>query len=70
MQLTQKALTAINNPKIRMKIGLALGISEQAVIKAIKNNSDSLTKYAAMQVIKNETPLKESEIVESINQPA
>ena len=70
MQLTEKAKQAINNPTIRMKIGLALGISEQAVIKAIKNNSDSLTKYASMQVIKAETKLKESEIVQLVKQPA
>lgn len=64
MNLTQKALDAINNVQTRMKIGLALGISEQAVKKAIVNRSDNLTKAAALKVIKSETGMKESEILE------
>lgn len=64
MKLTNTALTAIDNPQIRMKIALALGVQEQSVIKAIKANSSVLTKYAAVKVIKAETKLKDSELFE------
>lgn len=63
MALTNEALEKINQPTIRMKIALALGVTEQSVIKAIKVNSDVLTKFAAMKVIKKETGLTESQII-------
>lgn len=65
MALTKTALKAINTPSARVKIALALGVTEQAVIKAIKHNRDVLTKYAALEVIKAETGLTEEQILET-----
>lgn len=64
MKLTTIALEKIDTMSIRMKIGLALGKSESAVRRYIINNDDDLTKAAALEVIKNETGLTESEILE------
>lgn len=62
-QLSQTALNQIDKPAIRVKIAYALMISEQTVIAYIKANSENLTKYAALQVIKDSTQLTESEII-------
>lgn len=64
MKLTTIALEKIDIMPIRMKIGLALGKSESAVRRYIINNDDDLTKAAALEVIKAETGLTESEILE------
>lgn len=63
MKLTKKALQKIKEPAIRMRIAVALGVTDQAVIKYIKRNSDNLTKAAALQIIRDETGLKDSEIL-------
>lgn len=64
MRLTQTALQRIKEPRIRMRIAVALGITDQAVMKLIKRNSDNLTKIAAIEVIREETGLSDSEILE------
>ena len=53
------------NTGLRLKIAMVLGIGEQAVKMAAIRKSDSLTKYAAVQVIKEELKLKDKEIFES-----
>ena len=68
MKLSQKALLAINNPRLRVLIAAGLGVTEQSVIKYIKRNDDNLTKAAALQVIKENTDLKEEEILEGVIQ--
>lgn len=65
MFLSEQALNSINTPTIRVKIALALGITEQSVIMAIKKKRTILTKYAAIQVIKQETGLSEDQIFET-----
>jgi hypothetical protein len=64
MRLTQTALDKIKKPAIRMRIAVALGITDQAVIKLIKRRSDNLTKIAAIQVIREETGLSDEQILE------
>ena len=64
MRLTKKALKRINNTKARMRIALALCCSEMTVRRYIDANDDNLTKAAAMQVIREETGLTDSEILE------
>jgi hypothetical protein len=67
MRLSQTALQRVREPRIRMRVAVALGITDQAVAKLIKRNSDNLTKIAAIHVIKEETGLCENEILEPDN---
>ena len=53
------------NAELRMKVALALGISEQGIIKLIKNNSSNLTKIAAIRTLEKETGLTENQILVS-----
>lgn len=66
MSLTQKALSGINNRTARLKLALALNVSEQTANRLIKNNSDDLTKAAALKVIREETGLSDNEILEEL----
>lgn len=63
MKLTQKALSQINKPQVRIRLAIALNVTEQSVIRYIKSNSDELTKAAALAVIREETKLKDKEIL-------
>lgn len=64
MRLTKKALRAINNQTMRLLIALALGCSEMTVRRYIKSNDENLTKQACLQVIRRETGLSDSELLE------
>lgn len=64
MALTKKALQAINKPKIRLKLAVALDVTEQTIFLYIKKNSDNLTKAKALEVIKEQTGLSVDEILE------
>jgi hypothetical protein len=64
MKLTQKALKAINNPTTRRRLMDVLGCTEFTIARYIQKNSDNLTKAAAMQVIREETGLADSEILD------
>jgi hypothetical protein len=63
MKLTQIALDKIRNPRIRARLVLALGVTDQSIINYIKDNRDELTKAAALKVIREETGLSDSEIL-------
>lgn len=52
----------INNKKSRLRIALALNVTEQAIRNAIKYKRDVLTKKAALDIILEETGLTEEEI--------
>ena len=65
MKLTQKALSKISDPQIRMKVAIALKVSDQTVCRYIKDNDDELTKAAALVVIRKETGLSDREILEA-----
>jgi len=64
MKLTETALHKINNKDTRLKLAMALGLTEQSVIRLIKANSENLTKAAAMKVIKEETGMSDEVILE------
>jgi hypothetical protein len=64
MKLTQKALKAINKPATRKQLMGALGCTEFTIARYIQKNSGSLTKAAALQVIRTVTGLSDSEILE------
>ena len=55
-------ITGINTPKIRAKLALALGCSEQTVRRYLKDNSRELTTADALAVIKEE--LSNNDILE------
>ena len=65
MKLTEKAIQAIKDAKnANAKIALALGCSVYTVDRYLKDNDDSLTKAAALAVIRKVTGLKSKEILE------
>jgi hypothetical protein len=65
MRLTKTALESIviNSPGAKSKLALALNCSEQSINKYIRENSDNLTKAAALQVIREVTGLTDAEIL-------
>ena len=67
MQLSQKALKAINNPPTRRLLMDALGCTEFTIARYIQKNSDNLTKAGAMQVIRQATGLPDDKILEKSN---
>lgn len=67
MRLTGSAIDRIKERSaIKLKLGLALGFSEQWINSLLgKNKANSpLTTMAALQVIREETGLLDSEILE------
>ncbi len=66
MNINQSTYKKINTPTCRLKIALALGLTEQSIINAIKFKRDVLTKKAALDIIKSETGLNEDEIFEQL----
>lgn len=65
MKLTQKALALIKvDPVKRLDIAKALGVSDQTLMRYIKDNDDELTKAAALVEIRKITGMKDSEILE------
>ena len=67
MRLTETALEKINKPHVRVRLAVALNVSEQTISKYIKNNDDNLTKAAAVAVIKRQTGLTEDDILDTYN---
>lgn len=66
MKLSKKAIKGIKNQACRLKLALAMGFSEQWITKVIDANKQNgpLTTIKAMQVIREETGLTDSEILE------
>lgn len=65
MRLTHLALIAIRGSKGMVpKLADALNVSSKSVYKYITDNSDALTKAAALKVIREETGLDDSQILE------
>lgn len=68
MKLSNIAITAISEERrILLDIALALGFSEQWTRRLIENNKDNgpLTTAMSLQIIKAETGLTDSEILEA-----
>lgn len=61
--IKQNVLTEINRIQTRLKIAVALRVSEQTVIRYITENHENLTKAAAMKVIREVTGLPDEEII-------
>jgi hypothetical protein len=65
MRLTEAAIKAINVKSIRPLLALALGKSEQSIIRYIGSNEENgmLTTAAALKVVTEQTGLKLDEIL-------
>ncbi len=66
MRIKQDILDLVNNPQSRTKIAMALSLGEQSIAIACRENIDNgtLTKYAALEVISEETGNKIEDIIE------
>jgi hypothetical protein len=65
MKLTKIALDEIkSNKRARARLALALDKSDFTIQRYLASNSDELTKAAALEVIRQETGLDDSEILE------
>lgn len=66
MKLTKQAIKSLNDRAIRLHLCLELGFTEPWVNKLIEKNKDNgpLTTIKALQIIKQETGLKEDQILE------
>lgn len=67
MILTAKALTQIDQKRIRLRLAMALDCTEQWIIKLIAANKPNgpLTTEAALRVAEKETGLSRKQILES-----
>lgn len=65
MKLSKRAIKAINNTRVRMQIGLVLGVGEQSVRHYIRDNDDNgdLTRIGVLQVISEVTGMSTDEIL-------
>jgi hypothetical protein len=72
MKLTPNAIAAINNRDIRLKLALGLSFSETWIRDLISVNKDNgpLTTAKSLQVIREETGLTDSEILEAQTEEA
>jgi hypothetical protein len=68
MKLTEQAINGINNRKSILALALALGFKEQWTTRIVQTNKENgpLTTAKALQVIKEETGLEYSQILEEI----
>lgn len=66
MKLTRKAIKGIKEQTARLRLALALGFSEQWIIKVIGANKSNgpLTTALALKVIREETGLTDAEILQ------
>lgn len=52
------------NTPLKREIARALGVGENAVVMAVRRKSKSLTKYAAVQVLRKELGLSDNQLFE------
>lgn len=65
MKLTKAAILAIRGGSgIKKKIAKALGVSVPTIYRWLSDNDDNLTKSASLEVIRKETGLPDSEIID------
>lgn len=71
MKLSKTALKKILGSKraLKLKIAIALNCSEGTINRYLRDNDDSLTKAAALIVIREETGLLDSEILVGTIEP-
>lgn len=67
MKLRKSLLNKLNTKHTRLRLALALNVTEQSIKLYIYNNDDNLTKASALKVIREETGLKDHEILTEEN---
>ncbi len=68
MRLTHLAIIAVRGSRgIVPKLANALNVSDPTAYKYIRDNSDELTKASALAVIREETGLKDDQILEKVS---
>lgn len=72
MKLSKRALKGIKKSAPRLKLALAMGFSEQWIVRVIATNKSNgpLTTASALKVIREETGLTDAEILEEEKAPA
>jgi hypothetical protein len=67
MKLSNQAIEAISERPVVLRLALALGFSERWILRVIGKNKKNgpLTTIAAIQIIREETGLLDSEILEA-----
>lgn len=67
MKLSKKAIKAIDKAETRLKLALGLSFSETWIRSLIADNRNNgpLTTFKALEVIRQETKLEDSEILEA-----
>ena len=61
--LSERALKECSKASVRLQLAGALGVTEYAVVRYIRINSDKLTKAASMEVIRRETGMTDKQIL-------
>lgn len=66
MRLSATALQKINTTQVRLRLAMQFDCTERWISQLIKenNNDGDLTKASAMQIIREQTGLTDSEILE------
>jgi len=71
MKLNITALSILRgNKDIWLAVMAALGVKRDTMYKYVRENSEELTKAAALQVLKRETGLTDSELLEEEKEAA
>lgn len=72
MKLSKKAIKTIDKAETRLKLALGLSFSETWIRSLIADNRNNgpLTTFKALEVIRQETKLEDSEILEAEKVPA
>lgn len=67
MKLSKAAILALRGtgPEVKDALAAVLGISTKTLYRYISDNDDNLTKAAALEFIRKETGLGDSEILEN-----
>jgi hypothetical protein len=65
MKLTNEAIHVLqNSSRIKLRLALALDCSVTTINRYIKENNDTLTKIAALEIIRKETGWSDERIVD------
>lgn len=70
MRLSQKALQQINTTQVRLRLAMQFDCTERWISQLIKENQSDgdLTKASALQIIREQTGLNDTEILEEDKQ--
>jgi transcriptional regulator with XRE-family HTH domain len=70
MKLSSIAILALRGctPEIKKKLADALGVTVPSINRYLRDNDDSLTKVAALEVIREVTGLTDDQILEKDNE--